>query len=262
MKSKVVARWSKLALGVAAVLALAGISIPASYAADGATIYVVQGLPGKNLDVAVDGKSVAKNIKTAAVAGPFEVKAGSRKVTFSENGDTVLDRVFSVKANSSSDVVVHLPASAGADPMVTVFRNDLVKLSKDKASLVVAHTAVVPPADIRVNGKVLFANIANGESLALTVPVATYEVEIVPTGETKPVVLGPVALTVQGGAVNRVYAVGDPEKKTMNVAVHVIPTGSKGSGKPSKVDTGTGGQATGQGTTLKLPSGAAVQLTR
>jgi hypothetical protein len=262
MKSRVVARWSKLALGVAAAMALAGISIPASYAADEATIYMVQGLPGKNLDVAVDGKSVAKNIKTAAVAGPFKVKAGSRKVTFSEEGDTVLDRVFAVKANSSWDVVVHLPASAGADPMVTVFRNDLVKLPKDKASLVVAHTAVVPPADIRVNGKVLFANIANGESLKLTVPVATYEVAIVPTGEKKPVVLGPVALTVQGGAVNRVYAVGDPEKKTMNVAVHVIPTGSKGSGKPSKVDTGTGGQAVGQDTTFKLPSGAAVKLTR
>ena len=91
-----------------------------------------------------------------------------------------------------------------------------------------AHTATVPPADIRVNGNVLFENIANGESLKLTVPVATYKVAIVPTGETEPVVLGPVELTVKGGAVNRVYAIGDPGKKTMNVAVHVIPTGRAG----------------------------------
>ena len=63
-----------------------------SYAADEAKMYVVQGLPGQNLDVAVDGKSVADGVKTAAVAGPFKVKAGSRKVTFSDDGDVVLER--------------------------------------------------------------------------------------------------------------------------------------------------------------------------
>ena len=109
----------------------------------------------------------------------------------------------------------------------------------------VAHTALVPPADIQVNGDVLFENIANGESLKLTVPVATYKVAIVPTGESEPVVLGPLSLTVKGGAVNRVYAVGDPGKKTMNVAVHVIPTSSTGSDEPDDVNTGTGGQAVG-----------------
>ena len=49
-----------------------------------------------------------------------------------------------------------------------------------KALLVVSHVAAVPPADIRVNNQVLFANIANGESLKLVVPVATYKVSIVP----------------------------------------------------------------------------------
>jgi hypothetical protein len=56
-------------------------------------------------------------------------------------------------------------------------------------------------------------------------------------------VLGPVNLTVQGGAHNRVYALGDPSRKTMNVAVHVIETGTSGSERPKRVDTGTGGQA-------------------
>ena len=46
------------------------------------------------------------------------------------------------------------------------------------------------------------------------------------------------------------FAVGDPAKKTMNVAVHVIPTGSSGSDKPKNVNTGTGGQAVGQGPSL------------
>lgn len=246
MISKRAARWSKLALLAGGVLGLAGLTITPSYAANDTEIYIVQGLPGKNLDVAVDGESVAEDVKTASVAGPFSVKPGSRMVTFSENGTTVLENTFSIKEGSKADVVAHLPASSSGDPLVTVYEYDAVEVAKGKARLVVSHVAAVPPADIRVNGQVLFANIANGESLELVVPVATYKVSIVPTGDTKPVFFGPVSLTVKGGAINRVYAVGDPEKKTMNVAVHVIPTGTTGSGKPSDVNTGTGGQLAGR----------------
>jgi hypothetical protein len=246
MSSRRVARWSLVGLLVASALAFAGLIAGPSYAADSAEIFIVQGLPGRTLDVSIDGSSVAKGVKTAEVAGPFKVAAGSREVTFSADGDVVLERTFSVKAKSSWDAVVHLPAQSGGKPLVTVFKNDLSAVPKGKASLTVAHVAAVPPADIRVNDKVLFANIANGESLNLVVPVATYKVEIVPTGETEPVVLGPVDLTVQSGSLNRVYAVGDPGKKTMTVALHVIKLTTKGSGKPSKVNTGTGGQAVGQ----------------
>ena len=247
------ARWSKLALLTAGALALAGMTISPTYAAaDDTQIYVVQGLPGKNLDVAIDGESVAEGVKTAAVAGPFEVKPGSRMVTFSENGTTVVENTFSIKEGTNVDVVAHLPASSSGDPVVTVFKHDPVEVPKGKACLVVAHTAAVPPADIRVNDQVLFANVANGESLQLLVPVATYKVSIVPTGETEPVFFGPVSLTVKSGAVNRVYAVGDPEKKTMNVAVHVIDAPVTGSDKPSDVNTGTGGQAVGDGPSLAV----------
>lgn len=241
---------ARIALLAAGTVTLAGLTVGPSYAADDAKIYVVQGLPGKNLDVAVDGKTVATNVKTAAVAGPFEVKSGSRKVTFKDGNTVVLERVFSVKPKSSWDVVVHLPAAPSTKPAVTVFRNDLSPVPQGKAELTVAHTATVPAADIRVNNKVLFSDISNGESLNLTVPVATYKVAIVPTGKSSPVYLGPVSLTVKGGALNRVYALGDPQKKTMNVAVHVIATGTSGSNQPTKVNTGTGGQAVGAGSSL------------
>jgi hypothetical protein len=246
------ARWSKLALLAAGALALAGITISPSYAANDTEIYIVQGLPGKTLDVAIDGDSVADGVKTAAVAGPFKVQPGSRTVTFSENGTTVLENTFSIKEGSKADIVGHLPASSSGDPLVTVYKYDDVKVSSGKALLVVSHVAAVPPADVRVDDQVLFANIANGESLELMVPVATYNVSIVPTGKTKPVYFGPVNLTVKGGAINRVYAVGDPREKTMNVAVHVLTTGTTGSEKPSEVNTGTGGQAVGDGPSLAV----------
>ncbi len=231
---------------------MAGVTISPSYAANDTEIYIVQGLPGKNLDVAIDGESVAEDVKTAAVAGPFKVEPGSRTVTFSEDGTTVLENTFSIKEGSKADIVAHLPASSSGDPLVTVYKYDDIKVPKGKAFLVVSHVAAVPPADVRVDETVLFENIANGESLELMVPVATYKVDIVPTKETEPVFFGPVSLTVKGGAINRVYALGDPEKKTMNVAVHVITAGTTGSGKPSEVNTGTGGQAVGDGDSLAV----------
>lgn len=232
-------------LGVAA-LGLAAVPGGHSAAADEARVYVVQGLPGRTLDVAIDGHVVGRGIRTAAVAGPFAVKAGSREVTFRDGEEVVLARTFRVQPGSSWDVVVHLPDASGGDPAVTVFRNDTSAVPRGKASLTVAHTARVGKADIRVDGRVLFRDIGNGQSLNLVVPVRTYTVAIVPAGKAAPVILGPVKLTVTGGALNRVYAIGDPSRGTMNVAVHVIDTGRRGSARPERVDTGTGGQAAGQ----------------
>lgn len=235
-------RSSLLVLLMTAALSLAGLTVAPVQAADDAKIYVIQGLPGRTVDVAVDGRTVAKGVRTAAVTDAFAVQGGSRKITFSDDGEVLLERMVDVTAGSSWDVVLHLPAGSGA-PAITVFRNDLTDVARGKASLTVAHTARVGMVDVRVDNKVLFADIANGESLNLVVPVATYKVAIVPAGKPEPVVLGPVSLTVKGGALNRVYAIGDPEQKTMNVAVHVIETGTSGSAQPKRVDTGTGGQA-------------------
>ena len=242
-------RRASVAVLAAATLALVGSVAAPSFASDSGEVFVVQGLPGQVVDVAIDGRSVARDVKTAALVGPFKVAGGQRTVTISSGGHELVERRVEVKAKSSSDVVVHLPAKGTGDATITSYRNESWSIPKDKAALVVSHTAAVPAADIRVNNKVLFKDISNGESLSLVVPVATYKVGIVPTGQDKPYFFGPVDLTVKGGALNRVYAIGDPSKKTMNVAVHVLTAASMGSGKPSKVNTGTGGQAVGQAAT-------------
>ena len=211
---------------------------------ESATLYLVQGLPGVTIDVAVDGKTVAQDMQTTSVVGPIAVSPGARNLTFTDSGGKmVAQNTVDAKADSSSDLVLHLTTAAGDPPVVTEFADDLTGVPSDKASLTVAHTAAVPPADIRVDGKVLFANVANGESLNLVVPVGTYNVDIVPAGTSSPVVFGPVALSVQGGSLNRVYAVGDPAANTMNVAVHVIKVPETGSPAPTMVDTGSGGMA-------------------
>ena len=72
---------------------------------------------------------------------------------------------------------------------MTVFHNAPAGVPPGKGMLVVANTATVPPADITVNGRVRFANIANGEALNLVVPAGSYKVGIVPTGASGPPIL-------------------------------------------------------------------------
>ena len=192
----------------------------------------------------MDGATVAQDLSTTNVVGPIAVSPGARAISFTDSsGKVVAENTVDAQAGSNSDLVLHLTSAAGDPPVVTQFPNDLTGVPSDKASLTVAHTAAVAPADIRVDGKVLFANVANGESLNLVVPAGSYSVDIVPTGETAPVVFGPVSLPVQGGSLNRVYAVGDPAAATMNVAVHVISVPASGSAQPTMVNTGTGGMA-------------------
>lgn len=208
-----------------------------------ASVYVVQGLPGEQVEVSVDGRSLAKDAGGGAVLGPFDVAPGEHDLEFTTDSGEQVSSTVDVASGTSSDLVLHVPNQKGAEPLVTVFDNDLSPITEGKARLAVAHTAAVGPADIRVDGKVLFANVANGEGLSLVVPGGTYEVQIVPTGQNGPSVLGPAPLSVEADALNRVYAIGNPTAKTMTVAAHLVPLETTGTAEPGMVDTGTGGQA-------------------
>ena len=234
---------------VAAGLAAAMVGGPTATAANTSRVYIVQGLPGTTIDVQIDGKAVVNGAGQATISRAITVSAGQHKLTVRSSGSVLLENTFTVKANASSDIVVHRPASPTGKPVTTVFPLDLSAVPADKASVTVAHTAAVPPADIKVNGKVLFSNVANGESLHVVVPAGTYKVQIVPTGQNSPSILGPADLPVKGGSLTNVYAIGEPKSGTMNVVVHEIRLSETGTGKPSKVNTGTGGQAARLGLT-------------
>jgi len=215
-------------------------------------IYVIQGVPGSTVDVTVDGKSVASGAAAKDIIGPLHLSTGSHEISFDAE-DWSVDKSFEVD-HASQDVVVHWPADITDSPEVTVFNNDVNSVAAGKARLTVAHTAVVPPADIRVDGKVLFANIANGEFVSAVVPASTYSVDIVPTGQSTDPLLGPVDLPVKAGVLTRVFAIGVPKDGSMDAVVQVIPVNKGGSPAPGSVDAGEAGLAA----TNEDTSGAAV----
>jgi hypothetical protein len=243
--TKRAARRSTLALLAAGVFASAGATISPSYAANDTAIYIVQGLPGKSLNVAIDQDApIAQDVQTASAAGPFKLQPGSHTVTFSENGKTVLNKAFTIKEGSKADLVAHLLDSSSSDLMV-YDKYDAITVTKGKALFVVTHAAAAGPVDIRMNGQVLFRNIANGVSSERRVPGGTYKVSVVPAGKAKPVYFGPIDLTVEEGTMGHVYLVGDSRQRTLTVAQQVLAAETTGSASPSLINTGTGGQAIG-----------------
>jgi len=233
-----------VALLIAAASGLWGAQA-ASAATSSGQVYVLQGIAGETLSVNIDSRTVASSVTARTVVGPLTLAAGRHTVQLWRGSGTVAQASFVVSGNSSLDLVAHRFPDASRAPTVTTFNNDLSPVQPGRSRLLVAHTAVVPPADIVVNGSVLISNIANGESATNVVPAGAYKVAIVTTATTGPPVLGPTTLKVTAGTLTNVFAIGDPTAGTMDAIVQVLPVTTKGAAVPKRVNTGDGGQAAG-----------------
>lgn len=215
------------------------LALPAASAAGPTSeVYVVQGVPNAEVAVTVDGKEVESAVASKTVLGPVDLPSGEHTITFS-SADWTVTKSFEA-SSPSIDVVLHWPADPSNEPETTVFTNDISPVAQGKGRLTVAHTAVVPPADVRVDGEVVFANIANGEFVTADVPADTYPVDIVPTGGSSPL-LGPVDLAVKAGALTRVFAIGQPQAGSMDAVVQVVSSSEGGSDAPTSVAAGSAG---------------------
>ena len=240
MSSPTAARGATgLVLAVLTTLAAVVVGPSGASAADASSeVYLVQGVPGSFVDIELDGREIESAVATKTVVGPLDLPAGEHTVTFTSTEWSVTTSFDA--ASPSIDVVLHWPADPAQQPDTTVYTNDVSPVSAGKGRLTVAHTAVVPPADVRVDGTVIFANIANGEFVTADVPAETYPVDIVPTGGTSPL-LGPVDLDVRAGALTRVFAIGQPTDGSMDAVVQVLSSSRGGSDAPSAVDAGSAG---------------------
>ena len=232
-----------LAPGVA--LATSMVALDAHAAPATGTVYLVQGVADSPMTITVDGKSVATGAPAKTIVGPLTLSAGNHTITAeSPAGTATVTASMSLTAGANVDAVIHRQVDPSKAPVITMFPNDLSPVTAGSGRLVVAHVAAVGPADVRVDQQVLFANIANGEALTVTVPAGTYKVDIVPTATSAPVVFGPADVPVAATKLTRVFAIGVAATKSMDAVVQVLPLSARGSGAtPSTVNAGDGGQA-------------------
>ncbi len=205
---------------------------------------VVQAVPGTSVRVAIDGRQVRTGVDEGTVLGPYPLSAGRHSVTFAApSGDLSTSASLTVRPGSSSDVVLHSPAAVGGKPVVNVYSTPRKPIGPGKARVLVAHTATVAPADVRVDGKVVFTNIANGEFAEADVPAGSHQVALLPTGQKSHPILGPLDVTLAPRTVTMVYAVGRPSNGSMDVIAHAAPIASDGTVRPAAIKTGSAGLA-------------------
>jgi hypothetical protein len=209
-------------------------------------VYVIHALTGQPVSVSVDGEVESEQVSSGDVLGPLSIAPGKHTVTVEGASPSwSMEASVTIKPGRSVDVVLHRPAAVQGKPTVTVYRNPTQAVPAGKGRVMVAHTATVPPADIEVDGKVLFANVANGEFATADVPAGTHEVAILPTGREEPVLLGPLDLAAQSATLTQVFAVGRPANGSMDVVVHTLPLPVRGSSAPDTVNTGSAGLVSG-----------------
>ncbi|MDQ1287522.1 MAG: hypothetical protein QG622_1087 [Actinomycetota bacterium] len=220
------------------------------------TVYVVNALAGVTAQVLVDGEVVREASGPKTVIGPLTLAEGKHVLELRTEEALVAGASFTLAVGDDLDVVAHRSADRAAAPLITVFRNDLSAVGPGKARLVVSHVAVAEPADVRIDDKPYFRNVANAESLSVVVPAGSYELGMVATADPQLSLLDPVPLTVGAGSLTRVFAFGDADQRAVDAVIQSLTVPVAGSRAPVIVRTGDGGQAAAMFATSSAPVGA------
>ena len=229
---------------------------PANAQTSGARIHLIHGIPGANVDVVVGGDVVFSNFafKDTQDLSSFAGKTlTGLKVNAAGTSDTLIDAGdVALPATGNYTVFAHLDADG--KPALAVFQNDTATLAAGKGRLIVRHAAA-PAVDVKANGAVAFTNLANGKEGKADLDAGTVKAEVVPTGASTPVVIGPVDLPIAEGSALIVYATG-----ALDAGLQVVTETITGLGpNPTAVQTGDSpvDQGAGAASTLLIAAGAA-----
>ena len=248
-----------LVAAIAAIVALPFLFLAPASADDGARIHLIHGIPDVDVDVEAGGDNVFEDFSfgdtqdLSALAGAtledLKVKAAGTDTVAIDAGDIELP------ATGNYTVIAHLDADG--TPTLGIFQNDVSTIAAGEGRLTVRHTAAAPSVDILANGSAAFTAVENGNGGTVDLAVGTISAEVVPTGTTSPVVIGPADLPIADGEHLLVYAVGSLDGESLTVLTETI-TGLHST--PNQVHTGNSlpasdGFATGW--TLALVAGAA-----
>lgn len=211
-----------------------------------ARLMVVQAVPDQSLHVEIDDETVTESSATGDVLGPFTVPAGAHQVTFlDEAGQVVVDTTVDLEPGSTQDLVVHRPAQVDGDPVATLYETPTDTIAAGKARVLIAHTAAVAPADVRLDGAVVFRNIANGEFATADVAAGAHVAELLPSGLTARPILGPLDVDLTAASATMIYAVGNAQDDSMSVITHSISLDASADEAPTSIDAGSAGLAAG-----------------
>lgn len=238
-------------IAVVAALVLTAVALATPASAQSARIHLIHGIPGVEVDVEAGGDNVFEGFAfgdtqdLSAFAGAtlegLKVKVAGSDAVAIDAGDVALP------GSGNYTIIAHLDADG--TPTLGVFENNVSSIAAGEGRITVRHTAQAPAVDILANGAVAFGDVPNGAGADTDLGAGTISVEVVPAGESAPVVIGPADLPITAGSNLIVYAVGSLSDDSLTVLTESID--GLGSA-PSAVNTGNSPVSTSSSNTTVL----------
>jgi len=206
-------RKRMIGIAVAAALAVTAVGGAVAYAGGMATLNVVHGVPGLNVNVCVNGNDAIPDFKPGDVKTGVKLPAGSYDLKIVKSTDTCADTAVleadNVMLGAGKNYTVVANLNAGGNPNLKLFTNAIATTAAGKSRLTIRHTAEAPAVNVRVNGSVLIGGTAFtwGKSKTVVVPQGTYDAKVTLPGQTA-AVIGPATLKLKSGFAYQVYAWG------------------------------------------------------
>jgi hypothetical protein len=189
-------------------------TLPASAAAK-ATINVVHGIPGVEVNVCINGSEAIPDFKPGDVVSGVKLPTGSYDLKVVAKADTcggtAILQANDVMLKGGMNYTIVADLKPGGTPNLSVFTNDVRRLHHEgRARLTVRHTADAPAVNVWANGSRLVGGtgFTFGDSATLTVPRGVYAAWVSLPGRIRPVI-GPDVLRLRSGFAYQVYAWGD-----------------------------------------------------
>lgn len=203
----------KRILGLLVTAGMVGTVLAATPAAAAdASLNVVHGIPGVDVNVCVDGTEAISEFNPGEVVTGVALPAGSYDVAIVAANDDCDDAAIleaggvALEEGKNYTAIAHL--TADGTPTLGLFKNNAKPVTKGDARLTVRHTAAAPEVDVWANGSVLLQDVPNGASATMKVPAGVYAAWVSLPNDFSPVIVPAVLKLVKGHAY-QVYAWGD-----------------------------------------------------
>ena len=228
---------------LASALLLVSLLSGTALAQDEATIFIIHGIPGIDLnldpelpvDITVEGGCLLQNFKFGEIEGPFSLPAGTYNIQIKLadpsspcGGTTVIEADVPFEANEKCTVIAHLTEEGGIT--ASKFTHDLSAIKGKKARLLVHHTAFAPSVDLSLMPVgdyrprvVQMDDYAHGDKFQFEIrpfPNGGWKVSLAPTGTGMTIFSQDVNLKAYHGYA--VFAVGSVANGTFRLIVNVI----------------------------------------
>ena len=190
-----------------------------------ATLNVVHGIPGLDVDVCVNGDKAITDFNPGEVVAGLKLPAGRYDLAVVAKGAPCSPALLELKDAGLWDghnytVIANLDASGA--PNLKKFGNNVSKTEDGQARLLIRHTAAAPAVNVWANGTKLIKGtwFDWGSRSRFDVPEGAYTVKAtLPHHSTA--VIGPATVSLDMGTVYQVFAWGS---SSAGYSFAVVPT--------------------------------------